>query len=167
MPASSLFASAPSAKALKLGLHWPQTVMPDRTSARRDVVYLDLALEATARSIIEADMAHVRAAAQSPEGLSQVALLVSMALQNACLSFGSNQELVLTLKSFRASLRPQDIPHVGLLQPSLHSAANTTACLHSLCSRQSVPSVQDRAFSVFKTDREGQAPWSANKVSQS
>ena len=68
---------------------------------RRDVVYLDLALENTIRSIIEANLANVRQAAQLTEGLPQVASSVAVALEAACLSFGSNQELLLTLKSLK------------------------------------------------------------------
>ena len=72
----------------------------------RDVLYLDLALESTARGIIEADMALIRKAAQAPEGLSQLASFVASSLQHACLSFGSNQEMILTLKSFKVSSSP-------------------------------------------------------------
>lgn len=72
-------------------------------------MYLDLALESTARSIIEADMGHVRKAAQTADGLSQVASLVTSSLEHACLSFGSNRELVLTLKSFQVSPWPGGI----------------------------------------------------------
>ncbi|KAK9863129.1 hypothetical protein WJX84_006375, partial [Apatococcus fuscideae] len=71
----------------------------------RDVLYLDLALEGTVRTIIEAHMAFIRQIAQSPEGLSQLALLTTWALQQACLSFGSTQELDLILKGFQAAAR--------------------------------------------------------------
>ncbi len=70
--------------------------------ACRDVLYLDLALETTMRSIMEANLASMRQAAQiSPPGLSQAASAVALTLEAACLSFGSNQELILVLKSFK------------------------------------------------------------------
>ncbi|KAK9860996.1 hypothetical protein WJX84_011575 [Apatococcus fuscideae] len=71
----------------------------------RDVMYLDLALEGTARGVIEANLANLRHAAESREGVSQVATMVMLALRMAGLSFGSNQELLLTCSSFQVALR--------------------------------------------------------------
>ena len=64
-------------------------------------MYLDLALEGTARGVIEANLANLRHAAESREGVSQVATMVMLALRMAGLSFGSNQELLLTCSSFQ------------------------------------------------------------------
>ena len=60
------------------------------------MLYLDLALEAAGRSVIEARLSDIKAWAAG-QGSDTKALLQLLAagLENACMAFGSNQELVL------------------------------------------------------------------------
>ncbi|CAL8469831.1 g9373 [Coccomyxa elongata] len=67
----------------------------------RDVLYLDLALEAAARGVAEANIATVKAAADTlPAALRALAA----STHNACLAFGSNHELVLCLKDLQGAM---------------------------------------------------------------
>ncbi|BDA43844.1 Alpha-glucan water dikinase, chloroplastic at C-terminar half [Coccomyxa sp. Obi] len=67
----------------------------------RDVLYLDLALEAAARGVAEANIATVKAAADTlPASLRALAA----STHNACLAFGSNHEIVLCLKDLQGAM---------------------------------------------------------------
>lgn len=62
------------------------------------MLYLDLALEAAARGVAEANIATVKAVADTlPAALRALAA----STHNACLAFGSNYELVLCLKDLQ------------------------------------------------------------------
>ena len=65
---------------------------------RRDVLYLDLALEAAGRTLIETSIADVKRWAGEQGDLRGLLALLAAALENACLALGSNQELVLCYK---------------------------------------------------------------------
>ncbi len=67
----------------------------------RDVLYLDLALEAAARGVVEANIATVKAAADT---LPAAMRALAASTHNACLAFGSNHELVLCLKDLQVCL---------------------------------------------------------------
>ena len=64
----------------------------------RDVLYLDLALEAAGRSLVEARIADVKRWAGERSDVRAMLALLAAALENACLALGSNQELVLCYK---------------------------------------------------------------------
>eukprot|EP00884_Botryococcus_braunii_P018283 jgi/Botrbrau1/5138/Bobra.0172s0010.1 len=88
----------------------------------RDVLYLDLALESAFRGLLEGALSTLRAMGRSPEGLLEGALstlraagrspegllpltrITALALENACISLGSNLELVLSFKDMQAAL---------------------------------------------------------------
>ena len=66
----------------------------------RDVIFLDLALEGALRRLVESRLGDLN----SKEGnLEQLVDVTAMCLENACLSIGSNTDLVLCLKDFQAS----------------------------------------------------------------
>lgn len=62
----------------------------------RDVLYLDLALEGAVRTALEGALGPVEG-----NDLGATLALLALGLENACLSLGSNQELVLCLKDFK------------------------------------------------------------------
>ena len=66
----------------------------------RDVIFLDLALEGALRRLVESRLGDLNSKEANLEQLVDVAM---MCLENACLSIGSNTNLVLCLKDFQAS----------------------------------------------------------------
>ena len=75
--------------------------------AGRDVLYLDLALEGAVRGALEGGLAPRGGGGAGGAGRGGGDLAASLApllaaLENACLSLGSNRELVLCLKDFQA-----------------------------------------------------------------
>ncbi len=64
------------------------------------MLYLDLALEAAARGVAEANIGAVKAAAA--DTLPAALRVLAASLHNACLALGSNYELVLCLKDLQA-----------------------------------------------------------------
>jgi hypothetical protein len=82
-----------------------------RPACARDVLYLDLALEAAGRTLVEARMADVKAWAAVEGGaytgnMGALLRLLAAALENACLALGSNQELALCYKDLWVCVRP-------------------------------------------------------------
>ena len=63
----------------------------------RDVLYLDMALEAGVRTALEGVLGGLDAG-----DLRGALVLLALGLENACLSLGSNRELVLSLKDLQA-----------------------------------------------------------------
>jgi len=80
---------------------------PDR-SRLRDVIFLDLALESTARSYVEASMDAIKAASSAAD-LLMLWKVMSLMLESCCLSLGSNEELVLCLKDCAELSRILDV----------------------------------------------------------
>lgn len=70
----------------------------------RDLLYLDLALESGARSLLEGSMADIKAAGGDAAQLPSLLQLLSASLEHACMAFASNQELVLCLKDLQVCL---------------------------------------------------------------
>lgn len=75
---------------------------------RRDVIYLDLALEAAGRGLVESGMSALKSAVAAaattngtPEELQRLLAVLALCCENAALSTGSNQELVLCLKDIQ------------------------------------------------------------------
>ena len=73
--------------------------------SRRDLLYLDLALESAVRSLLESSMADIRAASAEAVHLPSLLQLLSASLEHTCMAFASNQELVLCLKDLQVTLR--------------------------------------------------------------
>jgi hypothetical protein len=108
------------------------------------VLYLDIALEAAIRSLVEANMESLKKWANScadsrsemrEEVLSDLMCILAACLHNTCMAFGSNQELVLCLKDLQVSLvRPRH----GDVQnwPSLLCAKNSEPLPIQSCSKQ-------------------------------
>mmetsp|Transcript_11917 Transcript_11917/g.20114 ORF Transcript_11917/g.20114 Transcript_11917/m.20114 type:complete len:1364 (+) Transcript_11917:166-4257(+) len=71
----------------------------DLNGRLKDVIYLDLALETTARTLLEGSMSAL--ASLGPLNLMEG---VALALESLCLSSGSNDELVLCLKEWKQVL---------------------------------------------------------------
>ena len=72
--------------------------MDKLVAACRDVLYLDLALEGAIRTTVESGLEAVKQAAPDSRGLLQ---LTCACLESVCMSLGSNQELLLSLKDFQ------------------------------------------------------------------
>ena len=70
----------------------------------RDLLYLDLALESAARSLLEGSMADMKAAAPDAQQLPSLLQLLCASLEHACMAFASNQALVLCLKDLQVSV---------------------------------------------------------------
>ena len=68
----------------------------------RDLLYLDLALESAACTLLESTMADIKDAASDPEQLTTLLQLQSVSLEHCCMAFASNQELVLCLSDLQA-----------------------------------------------------------------
>lgn len=83
----------------------------------RDLLYLDLALESAARSMLESSMADIKAAAAGAEQLLSLLQLLSASLEHACMAFASNQELVLCLKALQVCLALQYLSSLHALFP--------------------------------------------------
>ena len=83
--------------------------------AGRDVLYLDLALEGAVRAALEGGLTlrgdeDAGAAGRNSGDLAAPLAPLLAALENACLSLGSNRELVLCLKDFQARSNPVPNP---------------------------------------------------------
>ena len=70
----------------------------------RDLLYLDLALETAARTLLESTMADIKNATSNPEQLTTLLQLLAVSLEHCCMAFASNQELVLCLSDLQACL---------------------------------------------------------------
>ena len=68
----------------------------------RDLLYLDLALESAARTLLESTMADIKDAASNPQQLTTLLQLLAVSLEHCCMAFASNQELVLCLSDLQA-----------------------------------------------------------------
>ena len=68
----------------------------------RDLLYLDLALETAARTLLEGTMADIKNAASDPQQLTSLLQLLAVSLEHSCMAFASNQELVLCLGDLQA-----------------------------------------------------------------
>ena len=71
---------------------------------RRDVLFLDLALEAASRGVVESAMGALKAvaaAAPTADGLSDVVAIAGLGLDSASRSLLTDEELDLCLSDFR------------------------------------------------------------------
>ena len=74
----------------------------------RDLVYLDLALDGAVRTTVEGALEQLRSAAKpgSTDQLPQLLQICAACAENACLSTGSNQELVLAFRDLQVNVVP-------------------------------------------------------------
>ncbi len=72
----------------------------------RDLVYLDLALDGAIRTTVEGALEQLRSAAKpgSTDQLPQLLQICAACAENACLSTGSNQELVLAFRDLQVNI---------------------------------------------------------------
>ena len=72
----------------------------------RDLVYLDLALDGAVRTTVEGALEQLRSAAKpgSTHQLPQLLQICAACAENACLSTGSNQELVLAFRDLQVNM---------------------------------------------------------------
>ncbi len=112
--------------------------------AGRDVLYLDLALEGAVRAALEGGLTlrgdeDAGAAGRNSGDLAAPLAPLLAALENACLSLGSNCELVLCLKDFQARSSP--IPNPSSLD---------TRCRQPLVCCMEEPALRMRARCVWR-----------------
>ena len=67
----------------------------------RDVIFLDMALASSARSVVEGEIGALKGLAAGPKGTQELLRATSLNLESAALSFAGDVELALCLQDFK------------------------------------------------------------------